>query len=439
MVTAKGYRAFYLIYRARGIRKGRAYCIGPAEDLSYREAVRRAEEVRGHVAAGRDPFGDERAAAERKRSTTIVTLRDALDYFIDVHRKHHDSKTSKGYEQTRSALPSHFLREPAENLTPALFRQSIKEVTSAPVMHNRHLSRVKAALRFAHAEQYMSRLPALVSMKKPHSERKRQRVLSGEEIRAAWEALETIAPTMPRGGRAFLASVRVALLVGVRLGETSEAEWTEFDLDGTSPRSKAVPERQPMWYIPAGHRKGQKDKKVEHWVPLPPLAVSNLGELQPITGDKPKVFWKAGYTARTYMIGKLVAEMRRRGFVAPFSFHDLRRTCSTGLGELGCPAELNDLILGHVRRGVLAHYDHSKRIAERAEWLQRWADEVAAMIGLPPAEATPSVHLYERRDGLPEIRLTREAANGRRYLGAFKPLEATRKVEELMRHLSTAR
>lgn len=61
------------------------------------------------------------------------------------------------------------------------------------------------------------------------------------------------------------------------------------------------------------------------------------------------------------------------------------------------------------------------------------------MIGLPTAAATPSVHVYQRRDGLPEIRLTREAAKGRRYLGAFKPLEATRKVEELMRQLSVIR
>jgi hypothetical protein len=34
-----------------------------------------------------------------------------------------------------------------------------------------------------------------------------------------------------------------------------------------------------MWYIPAEHRKGQRCKKVAHWIPLPPLAVSVLREL----------------------------------------------------------------------------------------------------------------------------------------------------------------
>jgi integrase len=82
------------------------------------------------------------------------------------------------------------------------------------------------------------------------------------------------------------------------------------------------------------------------------------------------------------MMGKLLGEMRRKGFRESFSFHDLRRTFSTGLGELGCPEELNDLLLGHARRRVLAHYDHSRRIPERAAWLRRWADYVGNGVGI---------------------------------------------------------
>jgi hypothetical protein len=136
------------------------------------------------------------------------------------------------------------------------------------------------------------------------------------------------------------------------------------------------------------------------------------------------------------MLAKLLSEMRRRGFGEHFSFHDLRRTCSTGLGELGCPDELNDLILGHVKRGMLAHYDHSKRIQERAEWLRRWADHVAECVGLTEhtrAGAEPRLHLYETREGLPELKATKEPANGRRYLGAFSAAEAARRVEEMAR------
>jgi integrase len=337
MVTASGYRAYYLIYRPRNGDKSRACRIGTTEDLSYREAKTKAEAIRGIVAGGKDPVADEQAARERKRPSRVVTVRDVFDYFLEVHRTKLDHKTILGYEETRDVFPRSFLDEPAENVTPAMFRKLISDKTKAPVMQNRHLSRLKAAVRFARSESYIGRLPAIVEMKKPHTERKRKRVLTSEEIRAMWESLETIAPTLPRGGRAFLASVRIALLVGTRLGETSDAGWAEFDLDGAKPQSLAVPEGQPTWYIPAEHRKGPRGKKVAHWIPLPPLAVSVLRDLEPVTRDKPRVFHKAGYDARTYMLAKLLAEMRRRGFGEHFSFHDLRRTCSTGLGELGCP------------------------------------------------------------------------------------------------------
>jgi hypothetical protein len=233
MVTASGYRAYYLIYRPRNGDKARAYRIGTAEDLSYKEAKTKAEAIRGIVADGKDPVGEEQAARERKRSSRVVTVRDVFDYFLEAHRTKLDHKTILGYEETRGVLPRSFLDEPAENVTPAMLRKLISDSTKAPVMQNRHLSRLKAAVRFAR-------------------------------------------------------------------------------------------------------------------IPLPSLAVSVLRELEPVTRDRPRVFHKAGYDARTYMLAKLLAEMRRRGFGEPFSFHDLRRTCPTGLGELGCPDELNDLILGHV-------------------------------------------------------------------------------------------
>jgi integrase len=440
MVTAGGYRAYYLLYRPRNGDKSRAYRIGAAEDLSYKEAKTKAEALRGIIAEGKDPGGEEQAARKRRRSSRVVTVRDVFDYYLEAHRTKFDHKTILAYEQTRSVLAQAFLEEPAENVTPSMFRKLISEATKAPVMQNRHLGRFKAAVRFARSESYISRLPPIVEMRKPHTERKRQRVLSSAEIRAMWESLETIAPTMPRGGRAFLASVRTALLVGSRLGETSNAEWTEFDLDGANPQSLSVPEGQPMWYIPAEHRKGQTGKKVAHWIPLPPLAVSVLRDLEPVTRDKPLVFYKAGYSCRGYMLSKLLAEMRRRGFGEHFSYHDLRRTCSTGLGEFGCPDELNDLVLGHAKRGVLAHYDHSKRIPERAEWLRRWADHVAECVGLPdtPAGDEPRLHLYETTEGLPELKATKEPPKGRRYVGAFTAAEAARRIEEMVRRVATS-
>ena len=177
MVTASGYRACYLIYRPRNGDKARAYRIGSAEDLPYKEAKTKAEAIRGIVADGKDPVGEEQAARERRRSSRVVTVRDVFDYFLKVHRTKLDHKTILGYEETRGVFPQPFLDEPAENVTPAMFRKLISDRTEAPVMQNRHLSRLKAAVRFARSESYISRLPAIVEMKKPHTERKRSACL----------------------------------------------------------------------------------------------------------------------------------------------------------------------------------------------------------------------------------------------------------------------
>ena len=66
--------------------------------------------------------------------------------FLETHRTKLDHKTILAYEETRDVFPGSFLGEPAENVTPAMFRKLISERTKAPVMQNRHLSRLKAAI-----------------------------------------------------------------------------------------------------------------------------------------------------------------------------------------------------------------------------------------------------------------------------------------------------
>jgi integrase len=135
---------------------------------------------------------------------------------------------------------------PAEDVTPALFRDTVRTVTRAPVSTNRYLSRIKAVVRFAHAEGKLERLPAIIGMRRPHSERKRDRVLTADEIRGLWPALEAALARLPRAGRSFAAAIKMMLLCGTRLGETLAATWSQFSLEGP----------EPLWRLPAQARKG---------------------------------------------------------------------------------------------------------------------------------------------------------------------------------------
>ena len=54
----------------------------------------------------------------------------------------------------------------------------------------------------------------------------------------------------------------------------------------------------------------------------------------------------------------------------------LRRSCNTGLQELGCPMEVRMKILGHTPQGVQAHYSFSQMQTQMSEWLERWTSAV---------------------------------------------------------------
>jgi hypothetical protein len=119
--------------------------IGPCEDVSFKTARAEAERLRGLVASGHDPAGDEKAARKAKRSAHVVSLRECVNYFLEANRRRLDKKTVWAHEQTRDALPRAFMDSPAEDATAATYREAVREATHAPIMQNRHLGRLKAA------------------------------------------------------------------------------------------------------------------------------------------------------------------------------------------------------------------------------------------------------------------------------------------------------
>lgn len=69
--------------------------------------------------------------------------------------------------------------------------------------------------------------------------------------------------------------------------------------------------------------------------------------------------------------------IRERLRVIYWSPHDLRRTGRTMLASMGCPEEVAEAILGHVKPGVVGVYNLYKYDAERREWLTKLDAELA--------------------------------------------------------------
>ncbi|HKD75074.1 MAG TPA: hypothetical protein VKB76_06240 [Ktedonobacterales bacterium] len=63
--------------------------------------------------------------------------------------------------------------------------------------------------------------------------------------------------------------------------------------------------------------------------------------------------------------------------------HDLRRTCATGMADLGVQPHVIEAVLNHVsghKGGVAGIYNRSSYEAEKATALAIWADRVMAVI-----------------------------------------------------------
>jgi integrase len=73
------------------------------------------------------------------------------------------------------------------------------------------------------------------------------------------------------------------------------------------------------------------------------------------------------------------ARLDRRLRIVPWRLHDLRRTCATGMAELGVQPHIIEAVLNHVsghKAGVAGIYNRAKYAGDMRDALQRWADHL---------------------------------------------------------------
>jgi integrase len=185
----------------------------------------------------------------------------------------------------------------------------------------------------------------------------RQRVLSDSEIRTLWQATGLGYPAGP--------FIKMLLITGQRLREVANAQWQEFDLDAG------------LWTIPPERMKGD----AAHEVPLPPVAVEILRSLPRFPG--PFVFSTTGgerpiggFSSMKLRIDAGMAEP-----MAPWRFHDLRRTMLTALGALPVPNNVAELCIAHAQPGLHKVYDRHGYRDEKRRAFELWADRLQEIIG----------------------------------------------------------
>jgi len=209
----------------------------------------------------------------------------------------------------------------------------------------------------------------------------RDRALSPTEIRIMLTELEHV-PTLPT----IRLGLRFILLTMVRKSELQGAVWDEVDFENA------------VWTIPKERMKRSK----AHNVYLSQQALDIMIALKTCAGNSQYVL-PSRYDADAPMsratFNRVTTSVAQRAKKAglplePFTVHDLRRTGSTLLNELGFNSDWIEKCLAHEdgrsSRGV---YNKAEYEPQRRHMLQEWADMIDAWVDgrrrlpvlLPPA------------------------------------------------------
>jgi integrase len=268
-------------------------------------------------------------------------------------------------------------------------------------MANRVLALVKKMFNFALDREWIDANPA-ARLKPLSRETARDRVLSHEEIRIFWRALDT-------QHHRIATLLRMLLLTAQRSGEVSRMRWSQLEpalFARSSNALRLASKMEPtVWTIPATEAKNG----LAHEVPLSRAAVELLRELAP-ADDAERVKINKLYRAKKHQpareasdwvfpsrttegpiieVQKAVQRLRAQ---CEFRFitHDLRRTAATLMADAGVPENIIPKILNHAERGVTRrHYNlHAYRGEKRAA-LELWARYLSAvLVGKQPKGAS---------------------------------------------------
>lgn len=280
-----------------------------------------------------------------------------------------------------------------ERLVAEIERKDVREMRdtvaekSGPIESNRVVSLFNRVMNWAVDEDHAKFNPA-ARLKKVGEEKRRERVLSNDEIARLWAELETtLSVDDVKGGlnAADLASAaatrrafKVLCLTGQRRGEVIGMRKDELDFtDGDA-----------WWSLP-----GERTKNgLPHRVPLTEMAVAVVREAIAASGTSKFVFPSHRSAkdaairpdAATKALKRLCKRMDPE--IVGLGPHDIRRTVGQNMRKLGVSVEDRGYVFNHISgakvKVVSWNYDSGEHDDEKRAALTKWERELRRLAGL---------------------------------------------------------
>jgi len=369
VVTPRGTISFRMDYRLNGRREtltiGR---YGSKDGISLLMARERCMEARKAIAQGVSPAQEKQR--EKSRQAEAQTFGEYTKRWLAEHRMADSTKAMRKTIIDRDILPAFQNRRMAE-IGPEDLRALCAKIKGRGAPATAVIAREIVKLVFAYAAMHGEKAPNPADEVGPSSIATfvpKDRALSPSEIRLMHRLLETTA-TLPT----IRLALRLVLLTLVRKSELIEATWDEIDFENA------------VWSIPKSRMKAGKPHNVylsqqalDIFIALHTCAAGSKFVL-PSRYDADRCMSKATLNRVTQVIAEKAKESNLP--LEPFTVHDLRRTGSTILNELGFNGDWIEKCLAHEdgrsSRGV---YNKAEYAEQRRHMLQEWADMIDAWV-----------------------------------------------------------
>jgi len=345
-------RSFNVQYRRGGAT--RRLLLGTADVLSAEQARTAARKALAEIQLGRDPSADRRERRDKDR----LTLRSLIGEYLADKQREVRPRTFVGLR--RYLLGPYF--KPLHNMPVDIVGR--RDVAGRLLAIKRERGPIVAARsRAALATFFVWCLQAgviehnpIIGTPKPDDGKPRERVLSDSELAAIWRACRD-----DDYGRI----IRLCILLGSRRQEIGGLRWSELDLESA------------RWRLAAERSKTGK----AHELPLMPMARA-IVESVPRMASRDQLFGTRSHNGFTAWDREKQALDERCG-VRDFTVHDVRRSFSTRLHDLGVAPHVVEEILAHRahRAGSAGVYNRSSYQREVRAALALWESHLAALLG----------------------------------------------------------
>ncbi len=350
-VTAKGVKSWCFVYRFAG--KQRRMTLGRYPEIDLLMARRLVREGHEALAGGMDPYTlrEEKIMAQLESGETGLTVEDIYKDFFEKH-----ASKNRRWKETKYVFTSYIIPAIGDRPAHTIKRRDVLDLleerknSKGPSSANKTLVGLRKMYNWAIDHDLLENNPC-ANVKKPVPIQERERVLSRQEIREFWHACNEL-------GYPYGPLCQLLLLTGQRRGEIAKLKKNFIDFEDKKLR------------IPAENVKAKRGQDV----PLSDFAISLLKSLPQFDG--PYVFTTCFGKKPVDCFGKAKNKFAGHFDAPDWRYHDLRRTCATGMAELGVPLHTISRVLNHAEGGVTRIYARYSYINEKRDALDLWARHV---------------------------------------------------------------